>query len=55
MIIPVKIAATRIVTKGLWKNLEAIPAKLLIDALQKIHIPGTSHIIQKYRSLKLET
>jgi len=47
MIIPAITAATGIVTKGLWKNLEAIPTKLLIDALQKTHIPGTSHIIQK--------
>ena len=34
-------AATGIVTKGLWKNLEAIPGKLLIYALKKTHIPGT--------------
>jgi len=47
MIILVITAATGIVTKGLWKNLEAKPAKLLIDALQKTHIPGTSHIIWK--------
>jgi hypothetical protein len=45
MIIPVITAATGIVSEGLWKNLEAKPAKLLIDALQKTHISGTSHII----------
>jgi hypothetical protein len=41
-IIAVIIGATRIVTKGLWKNLEAIPGKHLIDSLL-----GMSHIIQK--------
>jgi hypothetical protein len=47
VIIPVITAAIGRVTKGLWKNLEAIPPKILIDALQKTHIPGTSHIIWK--------
>jgi len=46
-IIPVIIGATRIVTKGLWKNLEAIPGKHSIDSLQKTAILGTSHIIRK--------
>ena len=41
MIIPVITAATRIVTKGLKKNLEAIPGKHSIDALQKTAILGT--------------
>jgi len=41
-IIPVIIGATRIVTKGLWKNLEAIPGKHSIDLLL-----GMSYIIQK--------
>jgi hypothetical protein len=47
MIIPVIIGATGIVTKGLKKNLEAIPVKHLIDSLQKTAILGTSHIIWK--------
>ena len=47
MIILVITAAIGLETKGSWKNLEAIPTKLLIDALQKTHIPGTSHIIWK--------
>jgi hypothetical protein len=49
MIIPVVIGATGIVTKGLKKNLEAIPGKHSIDSLHKtaILVLGTSHIIQK--------
>jgi len=39
--------AIRMVTKGLKKNLEAIPGKHSIDSLQKTAIFGTSHIIQK--------
>jgi hypothetical protein len=35
IIIPVITGATRIVTKGLKKNLEIIPEKHSIDALQK--------------------
>ena len=46
-IIPVIIGATRIVTKGLKKSLEAIPGKHSIDSLQKTAIHGTSHVIQK--------
>ena len=46
-IIPVIIGATRIVTKGLWKNLEAIPGKHLLDSLQKTAILGTSHMTGK--------
>ena len=33
--IPVKTGATKIETKGLGKNLEAIPGKHSIDSLQK--------------------
>jgi hypothetical protein len=49
MIIPVITGATGIVTKGLKKNLEAIPGKHSIDShsLQKTAVLGTSHIIQK--------
>jgi hypothetical protein len=35
MVIPVVTAATGIVTKGLKKNLEAIPGKYSVDSLQK--------------------
>jgi hypothetical protein len=41
MIIPLITAATRIVTKALKKNLEAIPGKYSIDALQKTTTLGT--------------
>jgi hypothetical protein len=34
-------------TKGLRKNLEAIPGKHAIDSLQKTAILGTSHVIRK--------
>jgi hypothetical protein len=47
MIIPVIIGVTGIITKGLKKNLEAIPGKHSIDSLHKTAILGTSHIIQK--------
>ena len=47
MIIPVVIGATGIVTRGLKKNLEAIPGNHSIDSLQKIDILGTSHLIRK--------
>jgi hypothetical protein len=47
MIISVVIGATRIVTRGLRKNLEAIPGKHSIDSPQKAAILGTSHIIWK--------
>jgi hypothetical protein len=46
-IIPGIIGATRIVTKGSWKNLEVIPGKHSIDSLQKAAVLGTSHIIWK--------
>jgi hypothetical protein len=47
MIIPVINGATRIVTKGLKKNLESISGKHAIDSLKKTTILGTSHIIRK--------
>jgi hypothetical protein len=47
MIIPVITGTTRTVTKGLKKNLEAIPGKHPTDSLQKTAILGTSHIIQE--------
>jgi hypothetical protein len=46
-IISVIIGATGIVMRSLWKNLEAVPGKHLIDSLQKTAILGTSHIIRK--------
>jgi hypothetical protein len=46
-IIPVIIGVTRIVTKSLRKNLEAIPKKHSTESLQKTAILGTSHIIRK--------
>ena len=46
-IIPVIIGATGIVTRSLRKNLEAVPGKHSIDALQKTAMLGTSHIIRK--------
>jgi len=36
-----------IVTKGLKKNLKAIPKQHSIDTLQKTAVHGTSHIIRK--------
>jgi hypothetical protein len=47
MITQVVIGATGIVTKGLKKNLEAIPGKHSTESLQKTAILGTSHIIRK--------
>jgi hypothetical protein len=47
MIIPVIIGATGIVTKGLKKNLEAIPGKHSTDSVQNTAVLGTSHIIRK--------
>jgi hypothetical protein len=41
------VGATGLVTGGLRKNLEAIPAKHSIDLLQKTTILGTSHIIRE--------
>jgi hypothetical protein len=47
MIMSVVIGATRMVTRGLRKNLEAISGKHSIDSLQKTAILGTSHRIWK--------
>jgi hypothetical protein len=47
VIIPVIIGAIGIVTKGLKKNLEALPGKQSIDSLQTTAVLGTSHIIRK--------
>jgi hypothetical protein len=49
MIRPVIIGATGIVTKGLKKNLEAIPGKHSIDSLQKTAILSWN-IIHKTKS-----
>jgi hypothetical protein len=46
-VILVIIGATRIVTKGLKKYPETIPAKHSVDSLQKTAVLGTSHIIRK--------
>jgi len=46
IIILVIIWATARVTKGVKKNLEAISAKHVIDAVKKTAMLGTSHIIQ---------
>jgi len=46
-IVTVTIGATRIVTKGVRKNLEAIPGKQSIHLIQKTAVLGTSHIIWK--------
>jgi hypothetical protein len=43
MIIPVINRANRMVTKGLKKNLVAIPEKHSIDSLPTTAISGTSH------------
>jgi hypothetical protein len=39
--------ATGIITKGLKKNLGAIPGKHSVDSLQNTAILGTLHVIQK--------
>jgi hypothetical protein len=39
------VGTTRIVTKGLKNNVEALPGKYAIDSLQNTAILGTSHII----------
>jgi hypothetical protein len=44
---PVVIGATGIVTKGLKKNVEAIPGKYSVHSLRKTAMLGTSHIIRK--------
>ena len=45
MIILVIIGATGIVTKGLKKNMEAIPGKCSVDSLQKTALLGILHLI----------
>jgi hypothetical protein len=52
-VIPRIIEATGIVTRGLKKNLEAIPRKHSIDSLQKTAVLGTLHI--KVKVLQSET
>jgi hypothetical protein len=52
-IIPVKNGATKIVTKGLRKNLEAITGKHSIDSLNETAILATSHIIRKVPQSKI--
>jgi hypothetical protein len=47
MIILIKTGATRTVTKGMNKNLEATPGKHSVGSLQKTAVLGTSHIIRK--------
>jgi hypothetical protein len=46
-ITPVINGDTRIVTRSLRKNLEAVPRKHLIDSPQNTALLGTSHIIRK--------
>jgi hypothetical protein len=47
MFISVVTGATGIVTRGLRKNLEAVPGKHSVDSMQKTAVLGTSHIIRK--------
>jgi hypothetical protein len=47
MIVPAIIGGTGMVTKGLKKNLEAMPGKHSIDSPQKTTVLGTSLIIWK--------
>jgi hypothetical protein len=47
VIIPVIVGATRIITIGLKKNLESVPDKHSVDAVQNTAVLGTSHIIWK--------
>ena len=47
MIIPVITGATGLVTKGLKKDLEAVPVDRSIDSPQKTAVLGTAHIIWK--------
>jgi hypothetical protein len=55
--VPVITGATKMVTKELKKNLEAILAKNLVESLHKTAMHGTSHIIKgstAYCTLKPE-
>jgi hypothetical protein len=47
VIIPVITGDTGMVTKGLKKNLDAIPGKRSIDSLQETAVVGTAHTIRK--------
>jgi hypothetical protein len=47
VIIPAIVGATRIVTKGLKKNLESMPDKHSVDAVQNTAALATSRIIWK--------
>ena len=47
MTIPALTGATKIVTKGLRKNLEDIEGKHSADPIQQTAILGISHIIRK--------
>ena len=46
-IIPVITGATKIATRSLRKNFEAVPGKYSIDSVQKTAILGILHIIRK--------
>jgi hypothetical protein len=46
-VILVILRATGMVTKGLKKNLEAVPGTHSIDSLQNTAVLGTPHIIRK--------
>jgi hypothetical protein len=46
-VVPVITGATRIVTRSLGKNMEAVPGKHSIDSLQKTAILGISHTVRK--------
>jgi hypothetical protein len=54
VIIPVITGATGTVTKGLNKNLEAIPGEHSIDSLQNTAILGTSRVIRNVLQLQLD-
>jgi hypothetical protein len=47
VIIPVIVGATRIVTKNLKENLESVPDKHSVNAVQNTTVLGMSHIIWK--------
>jgi len=55
IIILVITGATERVTKGVKKNLEAIPEKLAIDAVKKTVLLGISRIVQNIRVMFLKT
>ena len=54
MMVPVTTGATGKVKKGFNKLLDDMTGKHSIDSLQKTAVLGTSHIIRKYHSVKLE-